>query len=39
MEGVQHITDTVAHDLRTPLARLRNKLEQGSQGAKFFQRF
>lgn len=28
MEGVQHITDTVAHDLRTPLARLRNKLEQ-----------
>ncbi len=31
MEGVQHITDTVAHDLRTPLARLRNKLEQASQ--------
>ncbi|MFK7816468.1 MAG: sensor histidine kinase [Gammaproteobacteria bacterium] len=30
MEGVQHITDTVAHDLRTPLARLRNKLEQNS---------
>lgn len=30
MEGVQHITDTVAHDLRTPLARLRNKLEQAS---------
>lgn len=28
MEGVQHITNTVAHDLRTPLARLRNKLEQ-----------
>jgi len=28
MEGVQHITDTVAHDLRTPLARLRNRLEQ-----------
>ncbi len=28
MEGVQHITDTVAHDLRTPLARLRNKLER-----------
>jgi len=27
MQGVQHITDTVAHDLRTPLARLRNKLE------------
>lgn len=30
MEGVQHITDTVAHDLRTPLARLRNKLEQAT---------
>ncbi len=27
MHGVQHITDSVAHDLRTPLARLRNKLE------------
>jgi len=28
MHGVQHITDTIAHDLRTPLAKLRNKLEQ-----------
>ena len=28
MQGVQHITDTIAHDLRTPLAKLRNKLEQ-----------
>ena len=27
MTGVQHITDTIAHDLRTPLARLRNKLD------------
>ena len=30
MQGVQHITDTIAHDLRTPLAKLRNKLEQTS---------
>lgn len=30
MKGVQHITETVAHDLRTPLARLRNKLEHVS---------
>lgn len=28
MSGVQHITDTIAHDLRTPLARLRNNLER-----------
>jgi signal transduction histidine kinase len=28
MFGVQHITDTIAHDLRTPLAKLRNKLDQ-----------
>lgn len=27
MSGVQHITETIAHDLRTPLARLRNKLD------------
>ncbi|MEM7400900.1 MAG: HAMP domain-containing sensor histidine kinase [Pseudomonadota bacterium] len=30
MQGVQHITDTIAHDLRTPLAKLRNKLEHTS---------
>ncbi len=33
MEGVQHITDTIAHDLRTPLARLRNKLERAESNA------
>ncbi len=37
MEGVQHITDTVAHDLRTPLARLRNKLEHASLQADLIQ--
>lgn len=31
MQGVQHITDTIAHDLRTPLARVRNRLEQDQQ--------
>ena len=30
MHGVQHITDSIAHDLRTPLAKLRNKLEHSS---------
>ncbi|MDH3688781.1 MAG: HAMP domain-containing histidine kinase [Gammaproteobacteria bacterium] len=27
MEGVQRVSDNIAHDLRTPLARLRNRLE------------
>lgn len=28
VEGVRHVSNAVAHDLRTPLARLRNRLEE-----------
>lgn len=32
LSGIEHVTDNIAHDLRTPLARLRNRLAQLRDG-------
>ena len=33
MESLQHVTSDIAHDLRTPLGRLRNRLEEARANA------
>jgi signal transduction histidine kinase len=33
LSGIEHVTDNIAHDLRTPLSRLRNRLAQLRQAA------
>lgn len=34
LENLQQVSSDIAHDLRTPLARLRNHLERGNRGSK-----
>lgn len=34
MEGVRHVSNAIAHDLRTPLARLRNMLDEAIRAAR-----
>ena len=33
MEGVRHVSNSIAHDLRTPLTRVRSRLERALQAA------
>jgi signal transduction histidine kinase len=32
MEGIRHVSNAIAHDLRTPLGRVRNRLEDALRG-------
>jgi signal transduction histidine kinase len=34
MEGVRHVSNAIAHDLRTPLGRIRGQLDEGLRQAK-----
>jgi signal transduction histidine kinase len=33
MEGVRHVSNSIAHDLRTPLSRVRSRLDRALQGS------